>query len=76
MKTEIKLSFIVGAISLIVIAFAVGLNVGMTSSNNQIKAAFKEGYLMGMEKVVDGIGGFKYKDIEVLSNDYLNAVKK
>ena len=82
MKPEIKLAFIVGAISLAAITFYVGLHIGMTSANNQIKAAFKEGYLIGMERLIDPLidqsGGGKpqYIDIEVLSNGYLNAVKK
>ena len=79
MKTNTKL--IISALFLCVMSFIAGVSTGkMTSFHGKnIKAAFEQGYLLGMEEVVEQLirkGKPQYKDIEVLSNDYLNAVKK
>lgn len=79
MKTNTKL--IIAVLFLCVMSFIAGVSTGKITSFHEkdISAAFKQGYLLGMEEVVEKLirkGKPQYKDIEVLSNGYLNAVKK
>lgn len=67
---------------LLVVVLIAGITIGRETSfrSSDVKKAFKEGYLMGMEKVVDHMtdqsAGLKYADLNVLSTKYLKAVSK